>query len=882
MALILADRVRETTPTTGTGTLTLTGPFSGFRAFSAIGDGNTTYYAIADANTGEWEVGVGTYSTSGNTLSRDTVLDSSNTGSLVVFAAGAKDVICTQPAERAVYLEAAGTSTIVPGITISGLTASTALALDASKDIVSVTNTGSGSNVLATSPTLVTPALGTPSALVGTNITGTAAGLTAGNVTTNANLTGAVTSVGNATSLGSFNSTSLRIALTDETGTGSVVFATCPTLVTPALGTPTSATLTNAVGLPIDGGTINTLPVTRGGSGVTTSTGTGSVVLNTSPSLVTPALGTPSSGVVTNLTGTASINVNGTVGATTPAAGAFTTLSASGTTTLSSLTASTALALNGGSQVVSVTNTGSGSNVLATSPTLVTPALGTPSSATLTNATGLPIVAGTTGTLTVLRGGTGVTTSTGSGNVVLSTSPTLVTPALGTPSALVGTNITGTAAGLTAGNVTTNANLTGAVTSVGNATSLGSFSSANLAAALTDETGTGSVVFATSPTLVTPALGTPSSLTLTNATDLPVTGGGTGVATLTDKGVLFGNGTAAVGITDVGTATHVLTSNGAGLAPTFQAAGGGGTALELYAENPVTPTAPSATGDNAVAIGMGTQSTGINSVALGQAYASGADSFAAAIASSAATYGATGANSIAMGKLAKATQVNSIAIGNSANSLGHSGIAIGYQAHASGLGGIAIGNHYYLGTPTASGGSSIAIGDEAKATQKFSTALGASSSSVLIGKYAYAGGEISGHGDSQTGTFVLRSDTTDATPEALTTNNSTAGTTDQIILPNNSAHAFHGTIIARQQAATGSDYASWEIKGALLRDGSAATTVLGNGIQDKLYATAGASAWAITLTADTTNGGLKIEVTGATATNIRWVATVNTSEVGYT
>jgi len=93
---------------------------------------------------------------------------------LVVFATGAKDVICTQPAERAVYLEAAGTSTIVPGITISGLTASTALALDASKNVVSVANTGTGSNVLNTSPTLVTPALGTPSSGVVTNLTGTA------------------------------------------------------------------------------------------------------------------------------------------------------------------------------------------------------------------------------------------------------------------------------------------------------------------------------------------------------------------------------------------------------------------------------------------------------------------------------------------------------------------------------------------------------------------------------------------------------------------------------------------------------------------------------------------------------------------------------------
>ena len=101
MALVLADRVRETTTTTGTGSVTLGGAYTGFQTFSAaIGNTNTTYYTIANVVSGEWEVGIGTYGSAGNTLSRDTVLSSSNAGSLVSFGSGTKDVFVTQPAER--------------------------------------------------------------------------------------------------------------------------------------------------------------------------------------------------------------------------------------------------------------------------------------------------------------------------------------------------------------------------------------------------------------------------------------------------------------------------------------------------------------------------------------------------------------------------------------------------------------------------------------------------------------------------------------------------------------------------------------------------------------------------------------------------------------
>jgi hypothetical protein len=146
MTLTVKDRVKESSTTTGTADFTLGGAAAGFQTFAVIGDSNTTYYAAVDQATGDWEVGVGTYSSTGPTLTRDTVLESSNAGNKVDFAAGTKDVFCTYPAERSVYLDAAGSAVSV--LDIGTLGVSTANITTANITAGTVTTTPSSGNDL--------------------------------------------------------------------------------------------------------------------------------------------------------------------------------------------------------------------------------------------------------------------------------------------------------------------------------------------------------------------------------------------------------------------------------------------------------------------------------------------------------------------------------------------------------------------------------------------------------------------------------------------------------------------------------------------------------------------------------------------------------------
>ena len=254
----------------------------------------------------------------------------------------------------------------------------------------------------------------------------------------------------------------------------------------------------------------------------------------------------------------------------------------------------------------------------------------------------------------------------------------------------------------------------------------------------------------------------------------------------------------------------------------------------------------------AARVASGAESTivgGVNCTSSGSSSISGGD-----------TCTASGQSSVALGDTNTASQRGASAFGRSSSASGEYSFAAGY------------GNN-------ASGGSSAAFGESTTANGTHSFAHGNwSSSKAIIGVYAHASYRFSATGDCQNRRFQLASDTTNATPEASTANNSTPGAGNQVVLENNSAYIVKGVTVARQN--TTGDTKSWEWTAHIKRGANAASTAMVAAASiSSIAADSGASAWSLAVTADTTNGCLRVEVTGEASKSIKWSTTATSCEV---
>jgi hypothetical protein len=494
------------------------------------------------------------------------------------------------------------TFAITPNTTIAGTLTANGTSIPASKTLVVTTDkisvlaattsaelagvisdeTGSGSLVFASSPTLVTPDLGTPSALVGTNITGTAAGLTAGNVTTNANLTGDVTSVGNATSIAAGVIVDADINASAAIADTKLATISTALKVSNSATTATSANTASAIVARDASGdftagtiTANLTGNVSGSSGSTTGNAATATALQTARAIngvnfdgtsaitVTAAAGTLSGttlaagvtassltslGTIASLTATAGTVANAPSGSTDIANKSYVDTVAQGLDAKASCVAATTADITlSGAQTIDGVSIVAGNRVLVKDQTLSeNNGIYLCASGAWTRTTDADTWDELTSAFTFIEQGTVnadtgyVCTANAGGTLGTTALPWSQFSGAGTFTAGTGLTLTGSVFSLTSPVAVANGG-TG-LTSLGSgvATFLGTPSSANLAAAVSDETGSGALVFASSPTLVTPTLGAATATSLNGVT---LTGTSTPALSVTGTASVSGSNT---------------------------------------------------------------------------------------------------------------------------------------------------------------------------------------------------------------------------------------------------------------------------------------------------------------------------------------------------